>query len=186
MNEGENIRHELKSLAPEIQWNLRSPEFSVPEDYFQQSSRQIVEKIGLQEAEKILSKAPAYRVPPGYFNALPQQVLERIRKNKGVVSLPRYRRHRQQWAVAAAMAVIVTLGGLLAMPRSPKALDPQLATISDGAIEQYLHTQLSSLNTEEIYDYLNPEGQQHSITDGFSAQDIEEYLDNNVYTPEGL
>lgn len=190
MNEGENIRKELENIAPEIQWKREFPDFSIPEGYFGQATREIWDKIQVEEGEKALSKTLPYQVPDGYFDQLPQKVLEKVQDTPRIISLPRQRRRRYDWAMAAAIAAIVALAGLLSQPNRPAgthhSLDLQLATISNNAIEQYLDNHLSSLNTEDLYEYLNPQDQQDPMIHDVSSQAIEEYLNNNVDTSDNF
>lgn len=186
MNRGEIIRKELEEIAPDIPWQSQDPDFSVPEGYFARITGRMMEKIQVEEAEKLLRKNNIYQVPQDYFYRLPGKVLKRIQPHK-VITLPRRRHRHFQLATAAAIAALVALAGLISRPTPPSkiSLDDQLAGISDHAIEQYLNAELGSLNTEEIYDYLSFQNRQISITDGFSSADLEEYLDNNVLSTGG-
>lgn len=189
MNEGEKIQKELENIAPEIQWNRQRPDFNIPEGYFQQTEKDILARIQIEEAEKTLTRQPAYQVPEGYFQELPQQVLETIHSGHQVKLLPRYRRQRSNWPVAAAIAILVGVAGLLSISRQSTApsFNNQLAGIGENALEQYLDIQTSTLNMEDTYDQQKDDDpQDDNIAKEFTSAEIKAYLDNNVFSPSGL
>lgn len=191
MTEGENIKKELEGIAPEMQWNLQEPDFKVPDSYFTHFAGTVMDKIRSESEETFardFANNNVYTVPDNYFEAAPQKILEKIRVPHRVVPLPRRRKYQKGWAVAASMAVFVALAGILSIPKhtADSRLNTQLAGISENAIEQYLNTHVSLLNSEDLFDYITTSDIQNTITHDFSTHDIEEYLEDNSYPPDNL
>jgi hypothetical protein len=174
-----DIRTELQELAPGFTWP-EAPAFRVPDGYFDSLKASV--RRAISSSEIPLPHQTPYQAPAGYFETLSAAVLSRVRQQAPVVQLPRRRRaSRIRWLAAAVIAAVIALAALLRLPadRATPSIDRQLASLSDATITQYLSTEATSLNEEDLYTNVSDSTVANPVVHGLSDRDIEEYLNED-------
>lgn len=137
----------------QIKEDARMPN-RVPEDYFEQFSKKMLERVLWEEELKIIapllldiSRKPVYFVPEGYFQ---QFVVEPIQKvTTKVIKMPVWRKV-VSYAAAAAMAGVLIVGAFLYTDnKSPDHFD----MTTYNAIN--ISAEINKLPEEAIHQYLN-------------------------------
>jgi len=194
MPETEKIRAELERLVPGASWPRTYPEGKVPEGYFGTLPGRVLDAVASLEdhaREASWGKTNPYTVPAGYFDRLPGIIAKKVTPAHPVMMLPRQRRLSRwsSWAAAAVITVLIALSGLLWFSRPPShstgpSFDQQIASLSSEAIEQYLNTSTSALNTDELLNTLNDDNLDDASSRQLSGQDLEKFLSEEI--PDSL
>lgn len=192
MPESDHIREELERLVPDNSWPRAYPGGKAPEGYFRDLPERVLGAVSDQADVPDWGRKNPYAVPEEYFGRLPEQVLRRVTSPAPVVLLPRRRRHAgwSRMAVAAVITVLVALSGLLWFSPHPQngskgiSVDQQIAALSSDAIEQYLSTETSTLNTDELLNTLNEDDLEEASPGALSPRQLEQSLTEEI--PDSL
>lgn len=185
------IREELELLMPGCDWPESYPGHQVPEGYFVALPGSVMSRLGDSGTEVTLpgwGKTNPFAVPGDYFASLPHRVTDRLQPKAVVVKLPRPRSRWSSWAMAAVITLLIALSGLLWLTEhrsyhQQPTLDQQLATLSSESIKQYLNTQTTVLNADEILTTLNDDDFQDASS-AISTKGVEEFLNEDI--PDSL
>lgn len=170
MSEENNILSELREMGSPLADVPRRMPYAVPDNYFEQAEANIVDRVTAPLKEK--GELP-YSVPTGYFAALPEKVLaaskQADRETRRVAFVP-----RMQWATAAMLALVISLGGYITFSvQAVNEPERMLASVPANEIQAYVEnrygmgeasaagdTRLKELplNKQEIVAYLNDNG----------------------------
>ncbi len=181
MSEANNILEELESMNSPLAHMNRHMQFNLPEGYFEQLPAEIMM---LKNESDFKAKFSHYnsplQVPSGYFEALPGKLLTAVSneaiatersaggKGKRIFFAP-----QAKWASAAAIALIISLGGYLMFSGNIETQpEKMLSSIPGNEIKEYVqhsydldpgninNNNLAQLNVEntDIILYLNETG----------------------------
>jgi hypothetical protein len=140
---------ELAALSPILAGISRKMPFSVPENYFSETTTSLP---GLLQDEERLpevllaaGKVMPYDVPAGYFDGLPQRVLNQVAKPKAKVIS--FNRNWMRYAAAAVLIGVVAISSIVYFFSGSKA-DP--ATQS----ESWIAKKLKNVSNKELEEFI--------------------------------
>lgn len=154
-----DILAEVKSLELLKGLSNKMPQ-NVPADFFEQSKQDILAEVKSLELLKGLPKEMPQTVPEGYFEQSKNDILAKLTDNKereksnkpfSVTGGGK----RKNWALAASIALILSIGLLFIQSDSNLNVENELAQIPIEEIDSYINDHQYSF---EAYDILeNPE-----------------------------
>lgn len=148
--------------------------FKVPENYFDNFEKRIFDKI---ESET-LPKETGFKAPDGYFDNLEDIILQKlnaVEKPQKVISLNSTRTWIYLTAVAACLAIIVSM-----LIRN-ESIVKQMDSIKTASIENYIDEGYLDLESYEVLALLDDEdfADINFESDIFSEESLENYLLEN-------
>jgi hypothetical protein len=167
-----SVDEELAGLSPLLSTIKREMPFSVPQNYFDELSGQVLqsakaidfvndERENLSVLLKSLKDKNVYSTPPGYFENFAAGVLSKIKnepKNAKVISIG----SRKAWLRVAAAAIVVgfisTVGYYTFTKNVQTVSDPiaALSKVSDDEMNSYLQNQYSPIYDSVITNSNSP------------------------------
>jgi hypothetical protein len=170
MSEENNILSELQAMGSPLAEMPRELPYRVPDNYFEEAGERMIHFVS---APLEVKGALPYSVPAGYFDALPEKVLAASKQEAGTKKTASFV-PRMQWAAAAALAIVISIGGYITFS-GQAANEPErmLASVPASEIQAYVEnrygtgemrgagdTKLTTLqlNRQEIESYLNDNG----------------------------
>ncbi|MDM9630586.1 hypothetical protein [Robiginitalea aurantiaca] len=155
--------------------------FKVPKGYFEHLPDQIARRAG----ERLNSPGPAktgFQTPEDYFETFGDRLEKRLQKKETPVRSLKWAKHF--WIPAAAAAILLLL---LWSPSSPAAA-PEFGDINVEVLEAYLQTEEFELTPSELAENisLSDLAMEDVLDSAPAAQQIEEYLENNIESDEEL
>lgn len=148
----------------------------VPADYWQSSKVEMLENIKAIDFLETLPKKMPQSLPDGYFEQSKQKLLNEITAAEPAapITVPR-RRKRQNWALAATMALLVSMGLFFMNTLEPStSIEDSLSQIPAEMIDAYMQENSHDFEAYEILE--NP---QSSTT---KLQELEEQILNETKT----
>ena len=152
MKKRQDIREELKNIAPKLgELNPTNP-FDVPQGYFELLPNEVVSKIKKQNElveslgqDESKNSTNPFDVPRNYFDALPNVVMERVKSEPKIIELSPSR--WKNWlSIAAAVAAIL----LMAIPLLKPGNIKQTQTTEVVTTESF-----KEVSNDELYSYLS-------------------------------
>lgn len=176
MNTQDNIREELNSMDSTLANMPGAMPYVVPDGYFEALAGNIIHAINDtgKEVDPNFGKALPYVVPAGYFNDFPSKMVQLNNADAGNTDkiIPLFPRIR--WAAAAALVVIIGVGGLMVFTaHNETGVEKMLAIVPQNDIHNYMQrsygidaskvlnsTNIANLNVDskDIEAYLNETG----------------------------
>jgi hypothetical protein len=148
MKPRDDIRDELKNIAPALSELTPTNPFDVPQGYFDALPGDVLNNVKRQNGlvESLKSERAVtnpFDVPAGYFDALPQTILERATSEPKVIEMTTVR--WKGWlSVAAAVAAVV----MAAVPMLQKSnVQTTTEVLTADALEK--------VSSDELYAYLS-------------------------------
>ena len=169
MSEENNILNELREMGSPLADMPRRMPYAVPDNYFEGAEERILAVAGGLPGVK--AELP-YGVPQGYFEVLPEKMLAASKQaDKGtrtVTFVP-----RMQWATAAVLVLMISLGGYITF-RGQVMSEPEhlLSSVPASEIRAYV---------ENRYEITEMHGSADSKLSGLqlNKREIESYLNDN-------
>lgn len=174
INAAESAPDEIRALSPLLYIIQNKNIFEIPEGYFENAARIIIDTIktpGAKEELIVISpllynlqKHHLFTVPVGYFTSLSDDILKKVVPQKAKVVSMRNRSLFVKYAVAAMLTGAMALGIYKYVDKAGKAvIDNNLAL--DAAVEkgknmndQQFNEALASLTEADIAKYLDKNG----------------------------
>ena len=154
--------------------------FNVPEGYFNSLSESLETRITIEQAET----GSAFIVPEGYFDQLQNKILAKTVGANEVQPEAKVRRLVSGWfkyAAAACITAVVATGVYLnSRHNKSQSIEQQLAEIPEQEIVNYLQAYSSLGDGEVIAEHLEKTNNIPRTEDGFSKQEIEDYLESTL------
>jgi hypothetical protein len=193
MKNRNDILKELKEIAPTLSSLEKKNIYSIPENYFLNFKKAVLEKIRRNEVQQELKsiapglvdlkKVYSEKIPTNYFEFFPRQIFNEISSQKGNktkkanalneainILAGRLSGYKPRYALAfAGTILILVLGAIFFKPEQCNDLNCKLASLSDDEINNYLNEN-SYAYSEEIFE---------SSEEGTSA--VEKATINKVY-----
>jgi hypothetical protein len=135
---------EIRELSPLLAGLSRTLPFQVPAGYFEDNI-QVLPVLTAADPVPSFSRIMPYEIPAGYFESLPDRILARFAEPKAKV-IPIMRRKWMKLAVAACVAAVITISGLVYMNRPAS---------SGASGADPLASELKSVPTSELDAFLN-------------------------------
>ncbi len=159
--------------------NIQSPDFDLPEGYFENLSNNILGKIQAnQQEEKLfvdgLEKINTFTVPEKYFDELPLRILSKIKNKKAPVISLSIHSSIVKYAVAAMLTGFMALGiyKYIGHSGSHQAIaSSQFASLDSTIVkgknmnDQQFDQSLQNLSKEEIAVYLEKNINEKDVQD---------------------
>lgn len=202
-----DTHHDLNGLE-ESAGSLQATPFTVPDHYFEESNRRILQRcqhIVASEAaftppadyfdqlqdrilikvaeEKLREKAGAsgFTVPAGYFEVSQAALLNRISQDERALAIPPVRRIiPRTWLRYAAAACVAGVLGIMGYLGLVNREESRLATVSDQEILSYLEFYGEPADITYIAEYLDRDDDIAVELNELSEEDIEAYLNNTL------
>jgi hypothetical protein len=177
MKNRNDILKELQQIAPILSSFETKNIYSVPENYFLNFKKEVLEKIRRDEVQQELKsiapdladlkKVSSEKIPTHYFATFPREILNRISTQKADrpymkgrlglsrvidILLGRFRGYKPKYAFAfAGTILLIVLGAIFSKVEQCNDLDCKMATLSDDEINNYLNDN-SYAYSEEIFE----------------------------------
>lgn len=188
--------------APHIAATGRGNPFLVPDGYFEELPQSITDRIILDEAG--VSKSSGLTVPEGYFEFLPEKIeaavaVEKLKEEvdthgystpagyfdslseriqqQTVRKETKVRRLIPAWAGYAAAACITLAVGAALVFNYADPIGKELSKVPDQEIENYLALYADQADTQVILENLETEKAFNHVSDNFSAEELQQYLE---------
>ncbi len=179
MKHPEDISKELKELSSILSEQSRSMPYEVPDGYFNEFTVNIADHLQLKEQAG--ANMPGV-VPERYFETLPSQLLNKIKQDtprKGnTINLT------IRWAVAAALLVLVSIGGYHVMNTGDSSFEKQLATIPESELSEYINNNINQFDIETIENELLADNNTGISTQQLHEDDIVNYLNETGWADQ--
>lgn len=164
----------------EDSWSKKNP-FTVPDNYFDHFESDLLAQLKLENT----TKSNPYEVPSGYFESFEESLQHKIQSkpNQRAVIKP-FRRTYANLAIAASLALFISIGFGILNRNTPQNFEMQLSKISDAEIENYLlehqnefasDIETLNLNNEEELNKLEKDIFENQLND-LSADELSNYL----------
>ena len=167
-------KEELLAISGPVAVITKNMPFVVPEAYFDQLPGAIAAKVSSASLLNSKKYGAPYAAPVGYFDQLPGEVLLKAKGNRKQEIRKRFISFRgTKWAVAATLAVIVSIGGYMMYSENRlNQAENILAIIPGSEISEYVqhngldvgaqkgNIDIANLNVDkkDIVTYLNETG----------------------------
>ncbi len=130
----------------------------VPTNYFEGLKEEVLDEVAVLDFEQNMPKRMPQYVPQGYFDQAKQQILAEITKETEAQPAPlsvTRSTSRKNWALAASMALILSIGLFFIKSDSSLNLENELANVPTEMIDSYIQNHEYDF---EAYDILeNPQ-----------------------------
>lgn len=182
MSTSKDILSELQQMGSPLADLPRNMPYKVPDRYFENLPYAILDH---QKDNIRLKHEPPYSVPQGYFEELPEVLLKNI---KDTAVKPRKIALYTQWAAAAVLMLIVTIGGynFLNYSSANSSIDTQLAQLSESTLNEYIENNISDFDTETIQNSYASNKDIETLIDEINENDIINYLNDAGWQQETL
>jgi hypothetical protein len=172
-NNSQDIQEELAGLDNPFEHRPDMP-FEVPAGYFEKAKSEMMENILAIDFVEKLPKAMPQSVPQAYFEQSKDEIFSTIGQETEKVILSSVRSNgRRSWALAAAMALLISVGIFFLNTNSKMvSLENELSSIPTQQIQGYIDANAYDFEAHEILE--NPEITSKEI------QDLEEKILNET------
>ncbi len=173
----ESLNETLKILAKlESARFENEDEFSLPENYFNQLTVKIEDRI-VVESIRDLDPEGGFNVPDAYFISLTERINSRIEEKKTPAKLktmfPSWIRY------SAAASIVFVVGIFFYINSSSYVFNQQISKVPDQDIINYLQFHSTVNDNQYLIDHITEDGLQQVSTD-VSAEDIEQYINSTT------
>lgn len=149
---------------------------ALPADYFQTSKNEIIGNIAAIDLLESLPKGMPQALPAGYFVQSKSEILDKVSENETTTPLTVTRRsQKQNWTLAATMALLVSLGLFFLNPNTQTtSIEDSLSKISSEMIDDYIEDNAYDFEALDILE--NPQSSTAKL------HDIEQQILNEAKT----
>jgi len=169
MKRRDDIKNELKEIAPTLSERVSTNPFKVPENYFDalpQNTLQHVKGVNalvesVNDESNVSNTCPPgrnpFETPKEYFNELPNEILQRVKSEPKVVALAPSR-WKNSLSIAAAVAALFLMSVPMLRNQNiidtnstkPVATNVTMEQVSDEELYNYLTNDVGTVHEEEI------------------------------------
>lgn len=187
MKAHDEILEELRTISTEL-FNYKKNEqpLSVPDNYFNAFTEEMILKLSSENSLLSSIKKETITVPPQYFDNLADTVLDKIKQaeTKEEPVAPRFSivKILRQTAIAAAIVgVIFTVNKT--STTIPNTIEEKISSLSTDEIYDYMNTNSHEFSMEQIDKAVQPiissETASLEISEDISDSSIQKYLNEN-------
>ena len=145
-----SVSNELESLSPLLAGMSRKMPFSMPDNYFNEAIAGLPGMVADEQLPDFLlevGKSMPYQVPVAYFDDLSGRVKARLSLKEPAKVISFAPRKLMRYAVAAAVAGIMAIGGIVYFSGKGSTSSPDS--------EEWVANNLKNVSTEELEEFIN-------------------------------
>ncbi|MBC7914518.1 MAG: hypothetical protein H7Y07_10400 [Pyrinomonadaceae bacterium] len=174
------MEEQLQQRIKISEFDNNQPLFTVPENYFETLSENILSLTRLEQIEET-SDSKVFTVPENYFLNLEEQIAKRLGIKETAVVQPKIKPLFSSWLTYAAAACITAVIGFgIYFNTANKDIETQIAQLPSEEIDNYLQLYSDAGDAAMIVTTLGTDSEVSELIPEVSEQEIKEYLELNL------